>query len=114
MIRPRTAHAAAVKGPEETQQVVVANRARLIVNMPDQARLYVDDMPIQAASPMHSFQTPELEKGREYYYEVRAEVMRDGKPVSETRRVTVKAGDVIRTDFNLLGGASAVASSMER
>ena len=50
-------------------------------------------------SPRRAFHTPELEKGQDYYYVLRAEVVRDGKPVSETRRVIVRAGETVQETF---------------
>jgi uncharacterized protein (TIGR03000 family) len=96
------------------EQVNASNQARVIVELPTGAKLFVDDKPIQDGSPRQSFRTPVLQKGEDYYYEIRAEVVRDGKPVSETRRVVVKAGAVIRTDFRALGQPSGVASAKER
>jgi uncharacterized protein (TIGR03000 family) len=93
------------------EEVGTSNRARLIVNLPSDGKLYVDDRPIRDAAPQKTFQTPALAKGQKYYYEVRAEVMRDGKPVSETRRVIVRAGATIRADFSSLGAATGVASA---
>jgi uncharacterized protein (TIGR03000 family) len=61
--------------------------------------LYIDDLPMKNASGTRTFSTPTLEPGQAYYYMVRAEVMREGKPVSETRRVIVRAGQTIRADF---------------
>jgi uncharacterized protein (TIGR03000 family) len=96
---------------EEGGEVSTPDRARLIFNLPRDAKLYVDDKPISNVTAKRTFQTPALAKGQEYYYEVRAEVMRDGKPVSETKRVIVKAGAVIRTDFGSLGASTGVASA---
>ena len=36
----------------------------------------MDDSPVSTATARSTFQTPKLDKGQEYYYEVRAEVMR--------------------------------------
>jgi uncharacterized protein (TIGR03000 family) len=99
---------------KEDEQVSAPNRARLIVDLPAGAKLYVDDAPINNAGPRKSFRTPALQKGEDYFYEIRAEVMRDGKPVSETRRVVVTAGKVVRTDFRSLGEATGVASAKKR
>jgi uncharacterized protein (TIGR03000 family) len=96
------------------EQTKASTRARLIVNLPADAKLYVDDKPVSNTNGTRSFQTPELPKGRDYYYEVRAEVMRDGKPVTETRRVIVKAGATIRADFRSLGQPSGLASASKR
>lgn len=77
-------------------------KAKLVVELPANAKLFIDDMPMKAASGMRSFNTPDLEPGQAYYYMVRVETTRDGKPVSETRRVIVRAGQVARADFKEL------------
>jgi uncharacterized protein (TIGR03000 family) len=80
-------------------QTAAPNKAKLIVELPADAKLYVDDQAMKATSPVRSFSTPTLEPGQVYYYELRAEVVRDGKPVSQTKRVLVRAGEVVRAQF---------------
>jgi uncharacterized protein (TIGR03000 family) len=75
------------------------NKAKLVVELPENAKLFIDDKPMKAASGVRSFNTPELEPGQAYYYLVRVETVRDGKPISETRRVIVRAGQVARANF---------------
>ena len=41
-----------------------------------------------------------LEAGQTYFYTVRVETNRDGQPVSETRRVLVRANEVVRESFS--------------
>jgi hypothetical protein len=41
----------------------------------------------------------------------RAEVVRDGKPVSAERRVILRPGEVVREDFKALAPAEATASA---
>jgi uncharacterized protein (TIGR03000 family) len=99
------------KGPEpDGGEASSASRARLIVELPAGAQLYVDDKPVAAAG-RKAFRTPELRPGASYYYEVRAEVMRDGQRVSETRRVVIRAGQVAREDFRSLGTAVSTANA---
>jgi uncharacterized protein (TIGR03000 family) len=57
------------------------------------------------------FLTPNLRPGQTYAYQVKAEVYRDGKKVTRTRRVLVRAGTRSRVDFSDLG--TAVASKGE-
>ncbi len=83
-------------GKEETR---LSNRARLVVELPPGSKLFIDDKPMKNVSGVRSFNTPDLEPGQAYYYMVRVETVRDGKPVSETRRVIVRAGQVARADF---------------
>ncbi len=78
-------------------------RARVIVELPADARLYIDDRAMKSTSDVRTFSTPDLEPGQLYYYEVRAEVVRDGKPVSQTKRVIVRAGATARASFTDLG-----------
>lgn len=89
-------------------------RARLVVQLPEDAKLYVDDQVIANAAQKGAFSTPELSRGKKYYYELRAEVVRDGKPVVESRRVIVTAGSVIRADFSNLGASTGVATAGQR
>jgi uncharacterized protein (TIGR03000 family) len=86
--------------PEEKKKTDASdNRARLIVEVPTEATLFIDGRAMKTTSPVRTFNTPELEPGQLYYYEVRAEVMRDGQPVTQTKRVIVKAGTVTRASF---------------
>ncbi len=74
-------------------------KAKLVVELPANAKLFIDDMPMKNATGVRSFNTPSLEPGQAYYYMVRVETVREGKTVSETRRVVVRAGQVARADF---------------
>jgi uncharacterized protein (TIGR03000 family) len=73
--------------------------ARLVIEKPADARLYVDNIPIAADVPSKTFITPELDPSQAYYYMVRVEMTRDGKPLSETRRVIVRAGETVTELF---------------
>jgi uncharacterized protein (TIGR03000 family) len=87
------------------------NRARLIVDLPADAKLYIDDQPMKTTAGRRTFHTPDLQRGQTYYYVLRAEVVRDGKPLSEERRVILRAGDVVRADFNATAPREATASA---
>jgi uncharacterized protein (TIGR03000 family) len=91
-----------------------SNRARLIVNLPREGKLFVDDRPVADATRPQGFTTPELDRNKRYFYELRAEVVRDGRTVTETRRVVLRAGEVIRADLTNLGSSTGVATSRSR
>jgi uncharacterized protein (TIGR03000 family) len=76
--------------------------AKLIIDIPDNAKVYVDDKPLQAPAGKRSFNTPPLERGVAYYYVFRAEVVVDGKTQSESKRVIVRAGDTSQLTFSEL------------
>ncbi len=87
------------KSKSSKEEARLSNRAKLVVELPPGAKLFIDDKPMKNVSGVRSFNTPDLEPGQAYYYMVRVESVRDGKPVSETRRVIVRAGQVARADF---------------
>jgi uncharacterized protein (TIGR03000 family) len=84
--------------------------AKVIVELPSDAKLYVNDQLTTTTSERRVFNTPLLEEGEGYYYLVRAEVMRAGQNVSRTKKVFVRAGDVVQTTFPELQPPSTVAS----
>jgi uncharacterized protein (TIGR03000 family) len=87
--------------PKEDKKPMTSapSRAKLVVELPADAKLYVDDRPMRTTSEVRSFNTPVLEPGQTYYYELRAEVIRDGQPVTATKRVLLRAGEVVRARF---------------
>jgi uncharacterized protein (TIGR03000 family) len=81
--------------------------AKLIVDLPADAKLFIDDQPMQVTNQHPVFVTPGLQTGKTYYYDVRAEIMREGKPVSDTKRVVFHAGDELRESFVSLENKTA-------
>ena len=68
--------------------------------LPENAKLFVDDLAVAGAGGRMSFRTPELPKGQTYAYLFRAEVARDGKTDVQTQKVVFKAGEPISVDFS--------------
>jgi uncharacterized protein (TIGR03000 family) len=71
--------------------------------------MWVDGKAADLTSGTRSFQTSALDRGRDYYYTIRAEATRDGQPVSQSQRVVVRAGQVSRVDFGDLSAAARVS-----
>jgi uncharacterized protein (TIGR03000 family) len=89
------------------------NKAKLIVELPADAKLYIDDHLMKTTSARRVFNTPSLEKGQTYYYELRAEVVRDGKPYQETKQVIVRAGEEVRASFTQMDAAATLANNAQ-
>jgi uncharacterized protein (TIGR03000 family) len=83
--------------------------ATVVVQLPADARMWVDGVPGDLTSGTRSFQTPALDRGRDYSYTIRAEATRDGRAMSQSQRVVVRAGQVTRVDFGDLTAAARVA-----
>jgi uncharacterized protein (TIGR03000 family) len=98
-----------VPAPKKEQSAAL-DHARLIVTLPADAKLYVDDKLTQATSERRIFSSPTLADGQTYYYILRAEIVRDGKTQSETKRLLLHAGDVIEASFSDLGNLVPVAA----
>ncbi len=97
------------KKPEDENQQVKA-RASVTIELPRGAALYVDDVAIAGADERRHFRTPELTRGEEYYYEVRAELVHDGQTLTQKKRVSLTAGDSVKIDFSTLGVTTGVAA----
>jgi uncharacterized protein (TIGR03000 family) len=79
------------------------SRARMIVELPVDARLYVDDQLVNTTTPRPVFSTPELDQGKVYYYMIRVELQRNGQTHSETRRIVLRNGEEVVQSFADLG-----------
>lgn len=97
-----------VPAPKKEPESLAPNAARLIVEVPADAKVYIDDHAMKTESERRTFQTPALDAGQTYYYEVRAEVERDGKTISTMKRVLLRAGEEARADFK---GMDATATA---
>jgi uncharacterized protein (TIGR03000 family) len=67
-------------------------RSRVIIETPENAKLYVDGQLMQTASTHRVFQTPELTPGSTYFYDLKVEVVQAGKTMTEEKRIYVRPG----------------------
>lgn len=75
--------------------------ATVVVELPADATLTIDGEATTSTSATRVFQTPELEPGKTFHYTFQAQVERDGKVQSVTRRVEVRAGEQSRVNLAL-------------
>jgi uncharacterized protein (TIGR03000 family) len=80
--------------------------ATVVIKVPVDAKLTVNGQETVVPNGEQRFKTPTLEPGRTYSYDMTATVKRDGKDVTVTRKVLVKAGEESRADFSDLGVAA--------
>src|SRR5262249_60886147 len=73
--------------------------ATIIVSLPAEAKLTVDGNPTTSTTERRVFVSPALERGMEYTYTLKAEVVRDGKAETRTERVSVRAGEETRVNI---------------
>jgi uncharacterized protein (TIGR03000 family) len=88
--------------PEDTSkppQALAPTPARVIVQLPADAKLTIDGAPTKSTSERRVFSSPALEPGRTYSYNFEATIVRDGQPVTTRERVLVRAGEVTRVNL---------------
>jgi uncharacterized protein (TIGR03000 family) len=74
--------------------------ADVTVVVPENAKLWFNDVPINTTGATREFQTPALTPGREYTYQVRATWMQNGREISQTQTLPVSAGSHARIVFS--------------
>jgi uncharacterized protein (TIGR03000 family) len=94
--------------PVKPEETAAPAPAHVVIKLPQDARLFVDDQPCPLTSATRAFDTPALEPGRVYYYTLRAEVTRDGRPVTDSKRVTLRAGEESVVEFGDMGALLTV------
>jgi uncharacterized protein (TIGR03000 family) len=94
--------------PMPQKKVSIDDNAKLILEVPANAKLYIDGNLTKSANEVRHFYTPTLEPGQLYFYDVRVEFEKDGRTVRQDKRVYVKAGDVYHASFK--PGASPAAN----
>lgn len=82
--------------------------ATIVIKLPADAKLYFDGTPTRQTGAERTFITPELASGKQYTYEVKIEYVRDGRTMTRTKQVAVRAGQPARLEF---GEAAKVARS---
>jgi len=71
-------------------------RTLIQVRLPAGATFYANDreMPVSSTNPV--FVTPPLEPGKDYFYDFKVIVRREGKTVIRTKRVAIRPGTEVR------------------
>jgi uncharacterized protein (TIGR03000 family) len=89
-------------GPQVPTQATDENTAMIGVRVPQNAEIWFDGQKTSRTGTVRQFETPPLQPGQEYGYDVRARWNENGRQIDRTRHVTVHAGD--RFGLNFLEG----------
>jgi len=81
--------------------------AIIVVEVPANATIWIEDQRMTQTGPIRSFQSPPLEPGKTYIYKFRLTwPTASGQPSSTEHEITVSAGQTQRIDFRPLMGGS--------
>jgi uncharacterized protein (TIGR03000 family) len=81
---------------KSSEQHLLAGPATIIVILPAEATLTIDDAPTRSTSEMRVFVTPPLERGRVFHYTLKAETRQDGRTLNPSEQIAVQAGKETR------------------
>ena len=81
--------------------------ASLTVRLPADASLYIDNTKCPLTSGTRTFSTPALETGRQYFYMLRADVVRNGQVLTQSQKVLVQAGQQVTVEFSSFAPGTA-------
>jgi uncharacterized protein (TIGR03000 family) len=73
--------------------------ATIFVSLPAEAKLTVDGAATQSTSSTRIFATPALDRDSDYFYTLKAEIVRDGQTVTASKRIAVRAGEETRVSI---------------
>jgi uncharacterized protein (TIGR03000 family) len=75
------------------------HRATVAVNIPAGAAFTLNNHEIYVPAVDPVFYTPPLEPGKDFFYECKVTVSRDGKNVTKAKRVRVRAGEIVQINY---------------
>ena len=87
--------------------------ANITIELPATAKLFVDGQAVAGNGTTRQFHTPELPRGENFFYEMKAEVVVDGQVVVQNLKVVVRGGETIQRTFGELIVATAKAKPSE-
>ncbi|MCE9533449.1 MAG: TIGR03000 domain-containing protein [Planctomycetes bacterium] len=90
-----------------------ADRAEVVVRLPSDAKLFANGQLTTLASAERQFSSPKLEKGLDYEYNLKVEYTRDGKMISDSQIVRVRAGEKFMAEFKDKAPATQVLSTIK-
>jgi uncharacterized protein (TIGR03000 family) len=85
--------------PESSSLTTFDNVARVVVRVPENARLEFGGVPIEQSGRVRKFVTPLLVPGQKYRYDIRAIWNNNGQEVVKERQINVFAGEKADVDF---------------
>jgi uncharacterized protein (TIGR03000 family) len=94
---------------QEPKKLDEQTRARLTIDVPEDAQVYLDGELLPAPVANRVFRTPALKPGSTYFYDLRAEVVRDGRTLVASQRVLLQAGQIVTAEFPSLRQVTTAA-----
>lgn len=75
------------------------NQGRIVIEIPEKSTLYVNNLQVHMPKPQGTLLTADLEPGKKYVYDLKVELLRDGKTVTQNRKVSISSGEAVFVMF---------------
>lgn len=79
----------------------VEGRALVVVKLPEEGQLTIDDSTTKQDGEVRTFVTPPLEPGKQFTYTLAVTVKRDGKLLTRKAEVVVRSARTSSVDFDM-------------
>ncbi len=99
-VTPAAPPAKIVEEPKKEAGMAPA-AATILVSLPADAKLTIDDAATVSTSASRRFVTPTLEAGKDFTYTLKAVIVRDGKALVSSKVVTVRAGEISNVEIEI-------------
>lgn len=91
---------------ENRRESMAPAPATLIVTLPANASLKVDDYTSSSTAATRTFVSPPLDPSRVYHYTLTAELRNGAEPVTVNKRVEIRAGETTRVNLEFPSGVA--------
>ncbi len=92
---------------DKPKESMVPAPATIIVSLPADAKLTIDDAATVSTAAVRVFTSPELPVGQDFHYTLKAQYVQDGKPINLSKDVTVRAGEETRVNMVETAGVAS-------
>ena len=92
------------------EAAVPGDKARVVVSLPADARLWVDGIECPLSGTQRTFDTPNLDPQLRYGYTLRVALQRNGQLVQDSRVVPLTPGRRVEVDFNGVGAVRTAST----
>ncbi len=89
-----------------------ANTALLTASLPTDAVVFINGRRTTRTGTHREYASHNLQPGREYRYEVRAQVVRNGRTIEDTKAVLLRPGEKKSLDFDFSGVTSTPLAAL--
>lgn len=82
-----------------TEEAYGTSRTTIFVSLPANAKLLIDGHATVSTSANRVFASPALEMGKDYYYTLEGELVRDGQIITASKTITFRAGQEVQVEL---------------